>query len=90
MFGNLEIDENWNVFVRDFRPQANSSNLCIGVNCPIQVGYVTVMPGDIVLATNEGVCFILRNLLRVVEISERTRCRMFGLTWGQEVYSSAG
>lgn len=74
MFGNLEIDENWNVFVRDFRPQANSSNLCIGVNCPIQVGYVTVMPGDIVLATNEGVCFIPPQLaLRVVEISERTR-----------------
>ncbi|MBN2863553.1 MAG: hypothetical protein JXN62_10350 [Bacteroidales bacterium] len=74
MFGNLDIDENYNLFVRDFRPQANSSNLCIGVNCPIQVGYVTVMPGDVVLATNEGICFIPPQLaLRVIETSERTR-----------------
>jgi regulator of RNase E activity RraA len=74
MFGNLDVDEKFNLFVRDFRPQANSSNLCIGVNCPIQVGYVTVMPGDIVLATNEGICFIPPHLaLRVIEISERTR-----------------
>jgi len=74
MFGNLDVDEKFNLFVRDFRPQANSSNLCIGVNCPIQIGYVTVMPGDIVLATNEGICFIPPHLaLRVIEISERTR-----------------
>ena len=60
--------------VRDFRPQANSSNLVIGVNCPIQVGYVTVMPGDIVLGTREGVVFIPPQLAqRVVETSERTR-----------------
>jgi regulator of RNase E activity RraA len=74
MFGNLAINENYNLFVRDFRPQANSSNLCIGVNCPIQVGYVTVMPGDVVLATDEGVCCIPpQRALRVIETSEKTR-----------------
>jgi hypothetical protein len=60
--------------VRDFRPQANSSNLVIGINCPIQVGYVTVMPGDIVLGTREGVVFIPPHLTQqVVETSEKTR-----------------
>ena len=74
LYGNLAVDKNWNVMVRDFRPQANSSNLVIGVNCPIQIGYVTVMPGDIVLATREGVVFIPPQLAqRVVETSERTR-----------------
>ena len=72
--GNMAVDPNWNVMVRDFRPQANSSNLVIGVNCPIQIGYVTVMPGDIVLATREGVVFIPpQHAQRVVETSERTR-----------------
>jgi regulator of RNase E activity RraA len=72
--GNMSIDPNYNLMVRDFRPQANSSNLVIGVNCPIQIGYVTVMPGDIVLATREGVVFIPpQHAQRVVETSERSR-----------------
>ena len=74
LYGNLDVDPNWNVMVRDFRPQANSSNLVIGINGPIQIGYVTVMPGDVVLATREGVVFIPPQLAeRVVETSERTR-----------------
>lgn len=74
LYGNLAVDPNWNVMIRDFRPQANSSNLVIGVNCPIQVGYITVMPGDVVLGTREGVVFIPPQLAqRVVETSEKTR-----------------
>ncbi len=74
LYGNLDVNENFNFLVRDFRPQSNSSNLVIGVNCPIQIGYVTVMPGDVVLATREGVVFIPPHLaLRVIETSEKTR-----------------
>lgn len=74
LYGNLAVDEKWNVMVRDFRPQANSSNLVIGVNSPIQVGYVTVMPGDVVLGSREGVVFIPPHMAqRVIETSERTR-----------------
>ena len=72
--GNMAVNPNWNVMVRDFRPQSNSSNLVIGVNCPLQVGYVTVMPGDVVLGTREGVVFIPPQFAQqVVESSERTR-----------------
>ena len=71
--GNMAI-KGFNVFVRDFRPESNASNMVIGVNGPIQVGYVTVMPGDIVLAKREGVVFIPAHLARkVVESSEKTR-----------------
>jgi len=74
MYGNLAVDEGFNILVRDFRPQANSSNLVIGVNCPIQIGYITVMPGDVVLTTREGVVFIPPHMaLNVIERSEKTR-----------------
>jgi regulator of RNase E activity RraA len=83
LYGNLAVNPNWNVMVRDFRPQANSSNLVIGINCPIQIGYVTVMPGDVVLGTREGVVFIPpQHAQRVVETSERTRM--------QDVFAHAG
>lgn len=74
LYGNLNVNPEWNVFVRDFRPQANSSNMVIGINTPIQIGYVTVMPGDVVLGTREGVVFIPPHLAqKVVEASEKSR-----------------
>jgi regulator of RNase E activity RraA len=82
LYGNLGVNPNWNVMIRDFRPQSNSSNLVIGVNCPIQVGYVTVMPGDVVLGTREGVVFIPpQHAQRVVETSERLRMQDY---WAHE------
>lgn len=73
--GNQTI-EGFNVFVRDFRPESNSNNMMIGINCPLQLGYVTVMPGDIVLAKRTGVIFIPPHYAeRVVNQSERTRLR---------------
>jgi 4-hydroxy-4-methyl-2-oxoglutarate aldolase len=71
--GNMAL-KGFNLFVRDFRPESNSSNMVIGINGPIQIGYVTVMPGDIVLGKKEGVVFIPAHLaLKVVESSEKTR-----------------
>lgn len=68
--------EGMNFFVRDFRPESNSSNMVMGTNCPIQIGYVTVMPGDIVLANFEGVVFIPAHLAKaVVESSEKQGLR---------------
>ncbi len=71
--GNMKI-KGFNLFVRDFRPQWNMNNMMVGINCPIQIGYVTVMPGDIVLAKRTGVVFIPPHLAeRVADISEKTR-----------------
>jgi regulator of RNase E activity RraA len=82
LYGNMGVNPEFNVMVRDFRPQSNANNLVIGVNCPIQVGYVTVMPGDIVLGTREGVCFIPPQFAeRVVEVSEQTRMQDY---WAHE------
>ncbi|MBN2588570.1 MAG: RraA family protein [Sedimentisphaerales bacterium] len=73
--GNKSI-EGFNVFVRDFRPQSNSNNMMMGLNCPLQLGYVTVMPGDVVLAKEMGIVFIPPHIAESVVIqSEQTRLR---------------
>ncbi|MBN1974096.1 MAG: RraA family protein [Sedimentisphaerales bacterium] len=73
--GNKKL-EGFNVFVRDFRPQSNANNMMMGLNCPLQLGYVTVMPGDVVLAKEMGIVFIPPHLAESVVIeSERTRIR---------------
>ncbi len=73
--GNAKI-EGFNIFVRDFRPESNANNMMIGINTPTQIDYVTVMPGDIVLAKRMGVVFIPPHYAEmVVNQSERTRLR---------------
>ena len=73
--GNKTI-KGFNVFVRDFRPQSNANNMMMGLNCPLQLDYVTVMPGDIVLAKEMGIVFIPPHLAEnVVVNSEKTRLR---------------
>lgn len=71
--GNMEL-EGFNLFVRDFRPESNQANMVTGINCPLQLGYVTVMPGDVVLGRRDGVVFIpAQHAEGLVLSSERTR-----------------
>ena len=73
--GNMKL-EGFNFLVRDFRPEDNASNMVMGINCPIQIGYVTVVPGDVVLAKRDGVVFIPPHLAQaLVESSEKVRLR---------------
>ncbi len=68
-------------FVRGFHPTyASPTIMLVGVNCPVRIGQVTVMPGDVVLGKHEGVIFIPPHLVeKVVETSELIRLRdMFG------------
>lgn len=50
--------EGFNAFVRDFHPSFTAEMLLMGLNTPIRIGNVMVLPGDLVLATIEGVLFI--------------------------------
>jgi regulator of RNase E activity RraA len=45
-------------YVRTVHPSAISGATLTGVNIPIRIGNVTVMPGDIVVGDREGVTFI--------------------------------
>jgi len=61
-------------YVRGFHPTAIGNVMLMGINVPIRVGGVTVMPGDVVFGDNEGVTFIPPHLVqRVVERAEVTQ-----------------
>ena len=61
-------------YVRGFHPTAIGNVMLMGINVPIRVGGVTVMPGDVVFGDNEGVTFIPPHMVqRVVERAEVTQ-----------------
>ncbi|MDZ7371730.1 MAG: RraA family protein, partial [candidate division KSB1 bacterium] len=73
--GVLEID-NFPVFTRGWHPSYLKDVTLMGINTPIRIGSVTVMPGDAVLGKREGIIFIPAHLVQeVVETSEIVRLR---------------
>jgi 4-hydroxy-4-methyl-2-oxoglutarate aldolase len=65
-----------NFFVRGYDPTAIADVTLLGLNIPMRMGEVTVLPGDIVLGTPTGVIFIPAHLAQeVVERSEAIRVR---------------
>ncbi len=67
---------NFSTFVRGFDPSAIKDVTLMGINTPIRIGHVTVMPGDVVLGRREGIIFIPPHLAEKVVIrSENIRLR---------------
>lgn len=62
----LEEIEGFNAFVRDWHPSVIDGMMLSGINVPIRIGDATVVPGDVVLATREGVLFIPPHLAQEV------------------------
>lgn len=63
--------EGFNAFVRDFHPSFLEEMVLMGLNTPIRIGQAIVLPGDLVLAKEEGVLFIPAHLAdQVVSTSE--------------------
>ena len=77
-----EIDniKGFNAFVRDFHPSFTEEMVLMGLNTPIRIGDVMVLPGDLVIATREGVLFVPAHMAeQVVSTSEFvTRKDLFG------------
>jgi regulator of RNase E activity RraA len=72
--------EGFNAFVRGWDPTAIRDMMLGGLNTPVRIGRVTVLPGDVVLAKREGVIFIPPQFAEeVVNQSERIALRdLFG------------
>jgi len=65
-----------NFFMRGVDPTAIADATLDGINVPIRIGAVTVLPGDVVLGTPTGVIVIPPHLVQeVVEQSEAIRVR---------------
>jgi len=61
----------FNAFVRDFHPSFIEDMVLMGLNAPIRIGNVMVLPGDLVIATIEGVLFVPAHMAeQVVSTSE--------------------
>jgi regulator of RNase E activity RraA len=69
--------EGFTSFVRGWHPTyASPTIMLMGVNCPIRIGQVTVMPGDVVLGRQDGVIFIPPHLVeKVVKTAELVQLR---------------
>ena len=76
----VEEVPNLSVFARGVDPSAIAQCTLVGVNIPVRIGNATVLPGDVVLGTREGVTFVPPHLVQeVVERSEAVRLRdVFG------------
>ncbi len=78
--------ENFTSFIRSYHPSHHFpggerlNSTMMGINCPVRIGRVMVMPGDVVLGREGGVIFIPPHLAeKVVATSEVVRLRdMFG------------
>lgn len=61
----------FNAFVRDFHPSFTEEMVLMGLNTPIRIGNAIVLPGDLVIATIEGVLFVPAHLAEeVVSVAE--------------------
>ncbi|MEZ4827731.1 MAG: RraA family protein [Bacteroidia bacterium] len=86
-------------FVRSYHPSHHLNNpegqlntTLVGINVPVRIGQVLVMPGDVVLGKEGGVTFIPPHLVeKVVTTSEIVRLRdMFGHQRLREKIYTAG
>ena len=70
-------------YARDFDPSFLAEATLAGINVPIRIGEVTVLPGDIVISDPEGIIFVPAQLAqKVADDSELTQLRD---RWGHQM-----
>ena len=70
-------------YVRGFDPSALKDVTLMGINVPIRIGAVTVMPGDVVVSDPEGITFIPPHMAgKVADYSELTQLQD---KWGHQM-----
>jgi regulator of RNase E activity RraA len=73
--GLVQLNE-VNFFVRGVDPTAIADVTLAGINIPVRIGGITVLPGDVILGTPTGIITIPCHLVQeVVETSENIRVR---------------
>jgi regulator of RNase E activity RraA len=80
--GNSEI-EGFQIYARGFHPSALREVTLAGINIPVRIGHVTVLPGDVVVSDPEGITFIPPYLAERV-VNEADRIHMVD-EWGHKM-----
>lgn len=65
----LENIEGFNVFLRDWHPSFLEEVMLTGINVPVRIGNVTVIPGDVALAKKQGIVFIPPHLVEEIVLT---------------------
>ncbi|HEV2424127.1 MAG TPA: RraA family protein [Terriglobia bacterium] len=71
------------VFVRGVDPSALREVTLMGINVPIRIGHVTVMPGDVVVSDPEGLTFIPPQLAQ--EVIDKAQMTHLVDEWGHQM-----
>ena len=72
----IQAIEGFSSFIRDANPTYSWSSMLIGINIPVNIGEVTVLPGDVILGKPAGVIVIPPHLAeKVCKTSELIRLR---------------
>ena len=71
------------VFVRDFDPSALRDTTLMGINVPIRIGHVTVLPGDVAVSDPEGITFIPPQLAQ--EVIDKAQMTHAVDSWGHQM-----
>ena len=64
--GEIQEMKGFNAFVRDFHPSFLEEMVLMGLNTPVRIGNVMVLPGDLVIAVREGILFVPAHLAEQV------------------------
>ncbi len=73
----------FHIFARDFHPSAIADVMLMGINTPIRMGDVTVLPGDIVLSDPDGITFIPAQL--AAKVADDAELTHYKDDWGHEM-----
>jgi len=65
----LKQIEGFNAYVRGWDPSFMKNMILSSINRPIRIGRVTVLPGDVILAKNEGIVVIPAHLAEKVVVT---------------------
>jgi 4-hydroxy-4-methyl-2-oxoglutarate aldolase len=68
------------VFVRAVDPSALRDVTLMGIDVPVRIGHVTVMPGDVAVSDPEGITFIPPHLAK--EVADRAQMTHLVDEWG--------
>lgn len=66
---DLKNIEGFNAFIREWHPSFLEEVMLTGINVPVRIGNVTVMPGDIALAKSQGIVFIPPHLVEEIVLT---------------------
>ena len=81
--GITDVDPHIRVYVRGFHPSAVADVMLMGINVPIRIDNVTIMPGDIVLSDLEGLTFVPPHLAE--KVADESELALLTDDWGHKM-----